>query len=133
MCDERLAAISERAEEIGAEFARLKLEEEFLKKMKGLLQEMSELTDSSKSSEDMSETRRKINIMPQDDDLKLSEPNRKLLNIIRETPGISTQDISKRVEVNGQSLSNRLGDLQRRDLIGNGGTKRPGGARWFVK
>jgi len=119
MCDERLAAISERAEEIGAEFARLKLEEEFLKKMKGLLQEMSELT---------------VPVEPKDKSNDDEDPNEpELLKIVRKNPGLSTQEISERVGINGQSLSNRLGDLQRRDLIGNGGTKRPGGARWFVK
>lgn len=122
MCDEKLDEIGIKLNDLDVESRRLNLERDFLIKLRSMLQDVTEITNLD---EGMSTARRTIN------DEDPNEPE--LLKIIRKNPGLSTQEISERVGINGQSLSNRLGDLQRQDRIGNGGTKRPNGARWFAK
>lgn len=124
-CDERLTEISETAEKLGAEVAyallRLQVEEEFLKKMRKIIHEQE--IGSNEIN----------NTPPTIDDSTLNEPNKKLLNIIRENPGLSTPELSERMGINGYKLYNLLAGLRKRRFIGNGGTDRPGGARWFAK
>lgn len=120
MCAERVNEIGVRLDELALEAGRLKQELDSLNAMREVLQKIEGgvVPDPSDNTSDTN----------------LNEPMKRLANIIRLNPGISTKEISaKGVGINGQSLSNRLSELQQKGIIGNGGTKRPGGARWFAK
>lgn len=136
MCDERANVIGAQLNELDAHARRLHMELDFLGKLRGLLQEIEDVSIPVEPHELSPAIKNLLSSVKELDARKggVDEtPNEKFLRIIRENPGISRDELAKLSQINGRQLDNKLGHFRLKKMIENRGTKRPGGARWYVK